>query len=73
MSARLGRLVLAGAVLLGAAACSRDQDPGIVPSQSTVKGATTQPPRFLEPCPPGGPDATTPPAGCIDEDGNVLH
>ena len=60
-------------VALGAGACSRDQDPGIVPAQSTVEGATTRPPQLLQDCPPGGPDATTPPAGCVDEDGNVLH
>ena len=72
----LRRTVLAAAVLVGAsgaAACSRDQDPGIVPSESTVKGATTPPPQLPQDCPPGGPDATTPAAGCVDEDGNIQH
>ncbi len=66
------RAALAVALLLGAAACAKDQDPGI-PSAPTVEGQTTRPPQLLEECPPGGPDATTPPAGCVDEDGNVLH
>jgi hypothetical protein len=79
MSARRRRI--RGALLVAAlvaasgagAACSRDQDPGIVPAQTTVEGATTRPPQLLRECPPGGPDATTPAAGCVDEDGNVLH
>jgi hypothetical protein len=66
-------LVAASLLTVGGAACSRDQDPGIVPTASTRAGDTTQPPRLLEPCPPGGPDADTPAAGCVDEDGNVLH
>ena len=66
-------LVAATVLLLGAGACARDQDPGIEPTGTTVEGATTEPPRFLGPCPPGGPDATTPPAGCVDDEGNVLR
>ncbi len=60
---------LAAALLL-VAACSSGQDPGITPTSGTGPSTTS---RMLEPCPPGGPDATTPPAGCLDEDGNVLR
>ena len=67
------RVVLALALLLAVGACSRDQDPGIVPTASTRPGDTTLPPQLLGECPPGGPDATTPPAGCVDEDGVVQH
>ncbi len=60
---------LAAALLLAAAACSSDQDPGISPSPASGPSTTS---RTLSPCPDGGPDATTPPAGCLDEDGNVV-
>jgi hypothetical protein len=60
----------AGAVLaLGAlVACSADQEPELVPDGGSTSITTS---RALGPCPPGGPDATTPPAGCLDEDGTV--
>jgi hypothetical protein len=64
------RLVPAVLLVLAAAACSSGQDPGISPSTSAGPGTTS---RTLQPCPAGGPDATTPPAGCVDEDGNVLR
>jgi hypothetical protein len=69
---RIAGALVAGTLLLGAGACARDQDPGLVPSASTVEGATT-PHQLLQDCPPGGPDATTPAAGCVDADGNVLR
>jgi hypothetical protein len=59
-------------LVVALAACSSGQDPGLdeSPSGST---ASTDPPQLLEPCPPGGPDASTPAAGCVDDDGNVVH
>jgi hypothetical protein len=72
---RLGRGVAATAVGLlltvGVAACGSNQDPGIV-DQPGTRGPTTTG-HFLQPCPPGGPDATTPAAGCTDKDGRVVH
>jgi hypothetical protein len=65
------RLAFAAALLLGAAACSSGQDPGIE-QQPTNSGPSTSS-GFLQPCPPGGPDATTPPAGCLDPEGNVVR
>ena len=65
----MSRRVAALLVLL-AAACSSGQDPGITPS--TESGPTTTS-HTLGACPAGGPDATTPPAGCLDADGNVQH
>lgn len=64
----LGAAVLA--VALGAAACS-DQDPGLDPA--TDGPGTTAPRVTFGPCPPGGPDDTTPAAGCLDDDGTVLR
>lgn len=52
------------------AACSSGQDPGIAPGTSDGTVTTS---RTLERCPPGGPDATTPAAGCLDEDGAVVR
>ena len=59
------------AMLLATAACSSSQDPGIAPEPSDQGPTTTS--HMLQPCPPGGPDATTPPAGCLDEDGRVVR
>lgn len=51
------------------AACESDQDPRI-----DVDGdAPAQTSDTLGPCPPGGPDQDTPPAGCLDEDGQVVR
>jgi hypothetical protein len=61
---------LALAALLGVAGCASDQAPEIAPAGS---GATATTSRTLAPCPPGGPDETTPPAGCLDEDGVVVR
>lgn len=62
--------LVALALAAGAAACSSGQDPGIAPAGS---GGTVTTSRALGPCPPGGPDATTPAAGCLAEDGSVLR
>lgn len=56
--------------LLAVMGCSSTQEPGIAPSTSAGPSTTS---RTLAPCPPGGPDATTPAAGCLDEDGSVVH
>jgi hypothetical protein len=61
---------LAVAILVATAACSSGQDPGLTPS--TDAGPTTTS-HTLSPCPPGGPDATTPAAGCLAEDGTVIR
>jgi hypothetical protein len=61
---RLAALALGTALLLGA--CEADQDPGVDPG--TGSGVTSD---TLPDCPRGGPDATTPAAGCISDDGTV--
>ena len=58
--------ILAG--LVTGAACSGDQDPGLEPQERPAQTSDT-----LGRCPDGGPDATTPPAGCLDPDGRVVH
>ena len=58
------------AVALAVGACSSGQEPELVPSTDGGPSTTS---RTLEACPPGGPDATTPPAGCLDEDGKVIR
>jgi hypothetical protein len=62
------RALFALALVVGAAACSAGQDPEIAPSTGGGPVTTSH---TLEPCPPGGPDATTPSAGCLDENGAV--
>ena len=66
--ARVKAALLALAVVLGAAGCSGGQDPEIAPSGGGGPSTTS---RSLQPCPSGGPDATTPAAGCLDPDGVV--
>jgi hypothetical protein len=61
---------LAVALLLATTACSSGQDPGLSPG--TGQGPTTTS-HTLQRCPPGGPDATTPAAGCLDADGTVVR
>jgi hypothetical protein len=63
------RVRVAAALLLALAACSSGQDPGVRP----VEGAPSTTSHALAPCPPGGPDATTPAAGCLAEDGTVVR
>jgi len=66
------RLGVAAALLVVAAACSSGQDPGVDPVSSSTSGPTTTS-ALVQPCPDGGPDQTTPPAGCLDADGNVVR
>lgn len=66
MTRRIAVVVVAGL----AAACSSGQDPGLTPS--TQPGAVTTS-RTLPACPAGGPDSTTPAAGCLAEDGTVVR
>lgn len=54
----------------GLGACGSDQDPGVTPGTG---GGPTTTSHLLERCPDGGPNATTPSAGCLDEDGKVAH
>jgi hypothetical protein len=72
---RTGRAVAAAAVGLlltvGVAACGSDQNPGL--DQPSGSGGPTTTGHFLGRCPPGGPDATTPAAGCLDAQGRVQH
>jgi hypothetical protein len=71
-SRRLRGLV-AGALVavaaLAATGCGSEQDPGVpaAPSGPATTSVT------LTACPPGGPDGTTPPAGCLAEDGTVVR
>ena len=62
-------VVLAAVVALGA--CSDGQDPGLDPGLGGDQPGTTS--NTLGQCPAGGPDETTPPAGCIGADGQVLR
>jgi hypothetical protein len=62
-------LAVALAVSIGAA-CSSGQEPEIAPASDGGPVTTS---RALQPCPPGGPDETTPPAGCLDDEGNVVR
>ena len=63
--------VFACAAVLAVGACSDGQDPGLDPGIGGDQPATTS--NTLGQCPAGGPDATTPPAGCIGPDGQVLR
>lgn len=68
MRAYAAALLVVVAVAVGG--CSTGQDPGL--TETTDQGPTTTS-QTLAPCPPGGPDATTPPAGCLDDDGTVVR
>ena len=65
---RRRRAAVAVALVLVLAGCESDQDPGLDPGvvEGTARTSDT-----LGTCPPGGPDATTPDAGCIGPDGSV--
>lgn len=63
------RLGLALLLAVSTMACTSDQAPEIVPAGGSTTTPTTS--RALSPCPPGGPDGTTPAAGCIGPDGAV--
>lgn len=58
-------LALSAVLLLG---CGQEQEPDVIPTDDDAPATTS---RLLEPCPPGGPDDTTPAAGCLDPDGVV--
>jgi hypothetical protein len=62
------RALLALVLALGSVGCASGQDPEIVPAGDGGPSTTSN---VLQPCPAGGPDATTPPAGCVGEDGVV--
>lgn len=59
------------AAVVGSAACGSDQDPAGF-TDDTNQGPTTTS-HLIAPCPDGGPDATTPAVGCLDEDGNLVQ
>jgi hypothetical protein len=50
-------------------ACGSGQEPGMTVDDDGDRPSTTS--RLLEPCPAGGPDGTTPAAGCLGPDGVV--
>jgi hypothetical protein len=58
---------------IAVAGCSSGQDPTFEEDQPSGPTSSTEPGRHLQACPPGGPDETTPPAGCLDDDGNVIY
>jgi hypothetical protein len=62
-------LVLAGVGPL--AACGSNQDPGIVPDDTSGGPGTTS--HLLQPCPKAGSGDTIPEAGCLDGSGKVVH
>ncbi|MDE0801880.1 MAG: hypothetical protein OSA99_01025 [Acidimicrobiales bacterium] len=66
---RVRSAVGAAVVAVSLFGCADSQDPGLDPG-SGEPGTTSN---TLGQCPPGGPDATTPPAGCIGDDGQVLR
>ncbi len=65
---RLAAVVLAAALMM--AGCADTQDPGLVDTPGDDPGTTSN---TLGQCPAGGPDSTTPSAGCIDDDGQVVR
>jgi len=60
-------LLVAGAVLGG---CESTQDPVLDPGLTDGPAPTSD---TLPDCPAGGPDATTPDAGCVGADGAVVR
>lgn len=65
------RTVLAAvAAAVSAAGCGAGQDPGVPTGDGDGSRPSSQ---TLPPCPAGGPDATTPAAGCLDRDGDVVR
>ena len=63
---RWPRLLFASVVVI-TASCTQD-DPGIGPGEVPATTSDT-----LPRCPDGRPDATTPVAGCLDQDGRVVR
>lgn len=69
MIGRMRSFAVAVVVSVALFGCSDAQDPGLDPGAGEP-GTTSN---TLGQCPPGGPDATTPSAGCIGDDGQVLR
>jgi len=67
---RRAALAVALTFSLTLVACSSEQDPGLTPAPADGTETTS---RTLQPCPEGGPDATTPAAGCLAGDGSVVR
>ena len=64
---RAGTAAAAALLLSVLTGCTAEQDPGVPPADDgPVETSDT-----LGACPDGGPDATTPAAGCLDADGMV--
>jgi hypothetical protein len=63
------QLAAIAVVVAVAAGCVNAQDPGLEPG-SNAPASTSD---TLGRCPQGGPDGTTPPAGCVGDDGRVLR
>ena len=61
---RSAAAVFALGLLVG---CTDEQDPGLAPGEERPRETSDT----LGRCPPDGPDATTPPAGCVDAEGRV--
>ncbi len=57
------------ALALAVTGCGTDQDPRLDPAPDAPSTTSDT----LGRCPTGGPDATTPPAGCLDSDGRVVR
>jgi hypothetical protein len=55
-------------VVAVASACAAEQDPGLTVQPGNATATTSQ---LLPECPAGGPDTTTPSAGCVGPDGAV--
>ena len=64
---RVRSAVGAAAIAVALLGCADSQDPGLDPGAGEP-GTTSN---TLGQCPAGGPDGTTPPAGCVGEDGQV--
>ena len=62
--------VVAVAFVLPLGGCDSNQDPGLAPGAVEGSERTSD---TLGACPPGGPDVTTPEAGCLGPDGSVLR
>lgn len=60
--------VLVALVAVALAGCTADDPPALDVDSVEVPDSTSD---TLGACPAGGPDATTPPAGCLDADGQV--
>lgn len=57
------------ALALSVAACTTDDPPALDTDPDTPRVTSDT----LPDCPTGGPDETTPPAGCLDPEGKVVR